>query len=642
MSAEPLHDAPARSVSRRCAAAPASGWRIAISLAETAPAGAPLPCADRSATPALRRRLEEVRVPAELPPPLVNGDLFLLLVGDPRCAPETAVEPGAAGERERLDAVALLGAYRCRGAAALDALRGRFACVLVDARRGLAAAVRDPLGHHPLFWARSGDTLLLSDRIEELLVAPGVSRDLDVAALAGYLCERWPAEGETYNRAVRRVRPGFVLEASPRGVEERRYWGLHRPGGDVDWLAEEATRRFPLLFEAAVGRAAGRRSSAIALSSGLDSASVAVAAARRARRGAAPLPRAWGLAFSEADCDERREQRRVAAAVGLDLELLPVRLAAPGGRGPLHELVELAPHLPAPPVNPLLPSFLRLHRTAAARGCRVVLTGNGGDEWMGVSPFLAADLLRRGAWRQLWELGRSLQRSVRLPAWRVWWNHGWKFGLRPLAVAAAASLAGPRWNVVSRFRTRRRLPGWMAPDPRLRAELVERWTPPPPAYRPQSFYWRDVERGLDHALVSMAREESFEAGRRSGVSIRAPFEDDRTVETVVRIPPRLLMQGGRSKGLVRDYLAAELPGVGLQHQRKVGFTGFFHATVFREGIACMRHLGGFPALEAAGVARSADLARDVEAIVTGRDRGAAATAWSALVLESWLRREVRR
>ena len=35
-----------------------------------------------------------------------------------------------------------------------------------------------------------------------------------------------------------------------------------------------------------------------------------------------------------------------------------------------------------------------LARRGAERGCSVILTGMGGDEWLTVSPYLAADLMK--------------------------------------------------------------------------------------------------------------------------------------------------------------------------------------------------------------------------------------------------------
>lgn len=641
---DPYGPRPVRAKSGRSPAAPAAGhgaeapglsagqWLLALTSADDVPA-VPERGQGRVELPtAVARSTVLWRGPGAGPEILADESHLVLLDGEPRSGPPAG---GPAAEVLRL--------YRHGGSDALGDLRGRFACVLVDGRLRRAAALRDPLGLHPLFWAWRHRTLLLAPGLDVLLRAGGVPPELDPAALAGFLCQRWPGPGETYYRHARRVRPGHVLETSfirsPAAVRERRYWRPEIPDDD-GWLPDGEAGRFPELLATAVDRAAADRRAGVSLSSGLDSVSVAVAAAGAAALHGRRRPPALCLGFTFPDCDERADQRRVATALGMPVAMVPVELAATGEAGPLHELLTLAPRLPAPPVNPLLPSFLRLRAAAVQRGCRVLLTGNGGDEWAGVSPFLAADLLRDGRWRDFWRLGRSIQRSVTLPAWVVWRNQLWRFAGRPLLAASLASRAPGLWTALRHRRSLRRLPSWLPSDGRLRRQLAERWTSEPADAAPQSFYQREVERSVDHCLASMTHEESHVAARLSGLAVRSPFEDDEMVEFLYRLRPEQLLHGGRSKGLLREYLGRRLPAMGFQGQRKVSFTRFFHQMTVREGAACLRRLGGFPALHAAGVAEGDALARSVERTLERGPGPHTVDVWSALVLESWLRREL--
>ena len=75
-----------------------------------------------------------------------------------------------------LDAVAtLLRAYARWGDGLLDRLEGVFALVIWDQDSETLLAARDPMGLYPLFYSRTGRTLLLSNSIKALVGQPDVS-----------------------------------------------------------------------------------------------------------------------------------------------------------------------------------------------------------------------------------------------------------------------------------------------------------------------------------------------------------------------------------------------------------------------------------------------------------------------------------
>jgi hypothetical protein len=68
-----------------------------------------------------------------------------------------------------------------------------------------------------------------------------------------------------------------------------------------------------------------------------------------------------------------------------------------------------------------------------------------------------------------------------------------------------------------------------------------------------------------------------------------------------RTPPRILNEGGRTKGLVRLTLARRFPDLGLGLQRKVNATSFFRSVIRRETPALVEAMGDFPSLSALGI-----------------------------------------
>jgi len=233
-------------------------------------------------------------------------------------------------------------------------------------------------------------------------------------------------------------------------------------------------------------------------------------------------------------------------------------------------------------------------------GVRTILTGQGGDEWLCVTQYLAADLIRRGALIELLKFFGTLWRSNHLPFLSLARATFWTRGLRPLVGAALHRLM-PEARRASRLK---RLlaadPVWISPDPELRAEQRRRaeatLADPDP---PHGFYERDLRAGVDFGVWEL--EEQHEIGRRAGIRFLRPFLDPDVVELLYRMPPRMLNEGGRSKGPIRRTIARRFPDLGLERQRKVLASSFYQSLLLREGPMLAETAGDFPALSALGV-----------------------------------------
>ena len=526
----------------------------------------------------------------------------------------------------------ILALYAQTGDSGFDRLRGAFAFVLLDAHRDRLVAMRDPIGLHPLYYSEARDAVTFA--ASPLPLATGAV-ELNRAALADHLCHRWPDPEETFFARVRRVLPGSRVVVSHGRLTPTRYWNPVDDDAPMRWSSRDDVERFDDVLATAVDRCLSTGPTGIFLSGGLDSISVAAIAADRARHQALPAPVALSLGFDDPTCDERPTQRSAAALLGLDHTLIGFDEAL-GDRGLFEQALALNRQWPFPLNNTWNPAYMALANRGKTAGVQTILTGTGGDEWLTVSAFLAADLIRAGDVAGFARFVGSWRRSYPASPLKIARSTLWTFGLRPLASQLCHRAAPGAWD---RRRLRRLLdadPGWVAPDRALRQEQAHRGAACVPAADPRhGFYLREMRTGLDHAIVSMELEERHEVGRRLGVRFMHPFWDADVVDLLFRTPPSMLDRDGRSKGLIRQALARRFPQLGFDAQKKVAATSFHQSLMLAEASRLKAIVGPFRALPALGVieARKAMAAVDA-AFGTGRQ---VHRAWDLLNLETWAR-----
>ena len=547
------------------------------------------------------------------------------------------IKPGGSG-----DAETVLAGYLKWGEDFFTRLRGWFALVVWDTRREILFCLRDPMGSCPLFYAKADGGVLFSTSIDVLVGHPGVSGTLNRAALADFLMDRLPISEETFFNAVSRVPRGHVVRIKEDRQDSYCYWDP-APDGTVNWITPEELERFDELFDRAVDRCLRFGPAALFLSGGLDSGSVAAVAAERSQALGLPKPLALSLVFPDPKLSEEVVQRGVAKQLGMPLIVKPYYEAA-GGRALIKPALELSVSLPAPLLNTWWPAYYGLALEGISRGCRVILTGNGGDEWLTISPLLAADFLRDFNFGGIYKLWKSIYQSYHEPTFALFRNLIWRWGIEPLLLPPAHRLVSrlAPWAIPLRHRVMNTVPKWFAPDGALREELKARryGRTPSKRERPDSFYLRSARSALDSPLISMAAEEAFNVGQRLGAPELHPFWDADLVDLLYRTPPFLLNSGGRNKGLVRSTLARRFPQVGFNEQRKMGASSFYSTSIYREGGEALRQMGEIQILADLGIADGIGLRTSLEEILARQPEGQGYQIWKVLNLESWARAHV--
>jgi asparagine synthetase B (glutamine-hydrolysing) len=536
------------------------------------------------------------------------------------------------------DASTILRQYRGQGEDVLRGLTGTFAVAISDDRHERLLCARDRLGIYPLFFVHGSDCSAVS--IDRDALARWCGRqDINRMWLLSYLTEIWPDADETAYEAVRRVPPGHTLVFDRGCSSIRRYWHPEEEApGTAPRDGREAVERFAALLDSAVAGPLGMGPAAVLLSGGIDSSSVAAAATGVARATSAPLPSAMSLVYP-GEADEQAMQRRIAADLGMAQTFLRVESLA-GLRGLVRATLDLNRGLSLPAPGPWYAVSESIAAQADGRGWRVMLTGEGGDDWLVPAARYAASRVLAGDVRGLYRLWNARRRDFpggggRTAARWVLWD----WSLAPLLRAA---LRGPldrltpcRVQAYRRGRLAGELHDWMEPE--LCQVLVDRELAR--GLRPGvRALHQDERRGaLDYPRLSHFLEREFGESRRSGIAVVHPLLDDRMVQFLYGLSPVWLDLNGETKGLAVALLQQRLPSLQGRWPRKPLATSFFRTLMESEGRAVLRELGPPTALSKLGIVDAKLFDAFARAPHASRTLVEIQLVWRVLSLETWLR-----
>jgi asparagine synthase (glutamine-hydrolysing) len=470
--------------------------------------------------------------------------------------------------------------YEERGERCVEALNGQFAFALWNARSSELLLGRDRLGVRPLFYAVADRTLVFGSEIKTVLAGGPVSRELDPRSLDQVFTCWAPLPGRTAFRDVCEVPPGHTLTVRSGAFELRRYWSLDftpppEPVGLTEPEAIAALRE--LLFDATRLRLRADVPVGAYLSGGLDSSATA-AIARRLHPGRLHT---FSITFEEQSFDEGAFQERMARQLGVEHRSVRATNA---------DIARIFPEVVWHAETPLLrtapaPMFL-LAKLVRESGFKVVLTGEGADEFLAGYDIFKEDRIRRfwardpgSAWRP--RLLRRIYPDVR--------------GLQSGDLAYLAAFFGShlgetdrkgyshliRWQNTSRIKRlySEALRQHLA-DYDVNADLDR-------ALDDRSLGWHPLSQAqyveattfLSQYLLSSQGDRMAMAQSVEG---RFPFLDFRLVEFCNRLPPSLKLRGLNEKHLLKRAVAGLVPEE-IRRRVKQPYRAPIHRPFFGEG-----------------------------------------------------------
>ncbi len=436
-----------------------------------------------------------------------NGEIFNFQ--------ELRAELEALGWRfnSRTDSEVVVKAYAQWGEDCVSRFNGQFAFAIWDKLEQSLFLARDRYGIKPLYHWLDGRQAVFASEIKAILRHPGCQAGLDREGLSEYLTFQNFFTDRTLFRQVRLLPAGHWMRINAQGkTVTRRYWDFHfaepeTPADDEEYL-EELDR---LMRQAISRQLVSDVEVGAYLSGGMDSGTITALASREL-----PYIRTFTCGFDlssasgiELGFDERQKAERMSYLFRTEHYEMVLKA------GDMERVMpRLAWHIEEPRVGQSYPNFYVAQ--LASKFCKVVLSGEGGDELFAGYP-----------WRYY--------RAVVNDDFEHYTDKYYQFWQRLLPADSAQKVLAPIWGDVKHLSMRDTFRG-------VFQEHAHRLTRPED-YINHSLYF-EAKTFLHGLLViedKMAMAHSLE--------MRVPFLDNDLVDFAMRVPAHLKL--GNLQDVVR-------------------------------------------------------------------------------------------
>lgn len=460
-------------------------------------------------------------------------------------------------------------AFERWGSGAFARLTGDWALSLWNPRDKTLQLATDYMGIFRLYVFRTLQSVVWCTQLDPLVHLFGTSLTIDDEYIAGYLT-LCPTAHCTPYREIQAVSPGCFVTIRDGRASTHRYWAFH-PRQKIAYKTDaEYEDHFRSVFRQAVRRRLRSDTPVLAeLSGGLDSSAIVCMADHIAAKGETVVRLDTVSYYDPAEpaSDERPyiahvEEKRGRKGHHIDAGLYggvisfdyPDLVAAPGANGGTKGIRAALCEL-----------MQRGHY-------RVVLSGIGGDEFLGGIPNPAPQLA------DLIVTGRLVTLARELATWslikkRPWIHLFWNALILLLPTCLRA-----------RFNRETDIAPWVDANFAKRHRLRIRQMGPQGGYG----FWQPSRIGSARTLIAMRRQLAYSSAYGGGFEERRyPFLDQHLIEFLLAIPVRQLLRPGQRRSLMRRALAGLVPSEILSRRTK--------GSVARSALATIEH--DWPAIE---------------------------------------------
>ena len=433
-----------------------------------------------------------------------------------------------------------------------ERLRGQFAIALWDERRKQLQLGRDRFGIAPLFWTRQNDWLLFASEIKGLLASGMVPARADHRGIDHVFTFSAMPGPRTCFEGVQLLPPGHFLSISPASgngasaaVQERAFWEMDFPDEGAEERGQNPKRLVDdfekLLLQAVEERLRADVPVGAYLSGGVDSSMILALACKLK----GPAINTYTIRVHEPEFDELDAASLSARHIGAK----PPIVQDLRDEDALATYPNLITAAEAPVIDTACAALLQLSGRVHSCGQKVVLTGEGADEWLvGYPWYKAAKLL--GYLDLIPGFGLSnvarnaylhLNRVPHFPnAWRrevensVGGPNAWIDAYGLLAISKLRFYSKPMREALAHTNP------WTELD--FPVERARRWDP--------------LHRGVWIAARVLLAGHLLQAkgdrvAMHSSVEVRYPFLDEDVFDFLAKLHPRWRLRGFRDKHLLR-------------------------------------------------------------------------------------------
>lgn len=444
----------------------------------------------------------------------------------------------------------------------LSRLNGMFSLVIFDTYDRVLHVMRDPLGIKPLFITSQAGAVYFCSELKGLLAIDELKKTLRVQSLADMIGFMYIPEPHTFFEEFNKVPPGILFSyRDGTQIAEKSIFNLR--GENASSLSQsEIITSFSEKFTAAVRRQLiSDVPVSIMLSGGLDSSAVAYEAVM----GGAQVKNAYTISYTAEDIvhDQQSDDlvfaRMMANRLGIDLQVISAN------RSFMNLLPELCGFLEDGISDPAAINTYLICKAARASGVKVMLTGQGADEFL-------CGYRRHQAERMIHQLPHSLRFPTRLLGELLPVSIPGRFNARSRRLKRflqlAGSSSGERLLGMYSWAQSSFITGLFAEGIRINfaADLRQRI---------ENHCDLDVIAFMlgvdqDYDLKSLNLVYSDRLSMAAGIEARVPFLDFELVRFMNSIPSILHIKDGTAKFILKKAMESKLPDE-IIYREKAGF-----------------------------------------------------------------------
>ncbi len=505
-----------------------------------------------------------------------DGSLWIVFNGEIFNYLELRPDLEAQGHRFRTDCdtEVILHLYEEYGPDCLHYLNGQFAIAIWDNRNRSLFLARDRLGVRPLFYATVNGQLVFGSEIKTLLVHPQIQAEIDPEALAQVFTFWSVVIPHSIFKKIYSLPPAHYLLAQEGQLQIHPYWepDFTLSATPRQTTEEEYLEEFEhLLIEAILLRLRADVPVGAYLSGGLDSSTITAII----RKYTSNSLDTFSIAFSDPQFDESQFQQHMAALLGTEHQVVYCTQADIGQVFPKMLWHTEIPTLRTAPA----PMFL-LSRLVRDHNLKVVITGEGADEFLG-----GYDIFKEMAIRRFWaRQPQSTKRSQLLK--RLYpeiprLSSSSEAFLTAFFKQSLTDTNSPFYSHLIRWSNTGKLHRFLLQQP---ANSIRQWAealvPLPTNFQQwsplgQAQYLEIVTFLSPYLLCSQGDRVAM----AHSVEGRFPFLDYRLVEFANRLPSQLKLRGLKEKWLLRK-LASKLLPPEIWQRRKRPYRAPIHHSFF--------------------------------------------------------------